>query len=334
MSAVLDPDLPRATRALHAAYEDTWRTLSRVMPEAEWWSVLPLIAAIDDWKHHSNAVILAHNYQTPAIFHGVADFQGDSLALARHAQECDAEVIVMCGVHFMAETVKLLCPDKLVLLPSLEAGCSLAAALTAEDVRTLRRQHPGVPVVCYVNTSAAVKAECDLCCTSANAVETVRSLGVPKVIFVPDRHLADYVAMRTGVEVITWSGECEVHVRFSRAEIEDYRTSTGAYVLAHPECPRGVLQAADFVGSTSAMITELARRQPQRALLVTECAMADNVSAAHPQIEFVRPCNLCPHMKQITLPRILQCLQELAPAIDVPPEIAERARRTVQRMLR
>ncbi len=293
----------------------------------------PLIRDIERLKAQRNALLLAHNYQTPEIFHGVADRQGDSLALARHAARSDAAVIVMCGVRFMAETVKLLCPEKTVLLPDLDAGCSLAASVTPEDVRALRRRHPGVPAVCYVNTSAAVKAECDLCCTSANAVEVVESLGAPCAILLPDEHLARYVAERTQVDIISWHGHCEVHERFSASEVAEYRAATGAYVLAHPECPADVQSVADYVGSTSAMIAELGARQPECALLLTECSMADNVASVYPRIRFLRPCNLCPHMKRITLANIRDCLERLVPAIDVPLDIAERARSSITRML-
>lgn len=301
--------------------------------EPEWLLFAPLIEEIQRLKKERNAFLIAHNYQTAEIFHGVADARGDSLALARLAAKSDAEVIVMCGVRFMAETAKLMCPDKIVLLPDLEAGCSLAASITPEDVRALRARHPGVPVVGYVNTSAAVKAELDICCTSANAVQVVESLGAERVIFVPDEYLARYVATRTNVEIIPWRGHCEVHERFTAAELAEFRAATGAYVLAHPECPEDVQQASDYVGSTSGMIQELETRHPDKALLLTECSMSDNVAVAHPDIDFVRPCNLCPHMKRITLTAIRDCLVKLAPRIELPPEIAVPARRAVARML-
>ncbi len=304
-----------------------------MIPEPEWLLFEPLIADIARLKAERNAIILAHNYQTPEIFHGVADFRGDSLSLAREAAGSDAEVLVMCGVRFMAETAKLLNPDRIVLLPDARAGCSLAEAIGPQDVRELRRRHPGVPVVCYVNTSAAVKAECDVCCTSANAVTIVESLGSRSVIFVPDQYLARFVASRTKVEVISWSGHCEVHQRFKAADIVEYRARTGAYVLAHPECPEDVQLAADYVGSTSGMIAELAARRPGSALLLTECSMSDNVAAVHPEITFLRPCNLCEHMKRITLANIRECLQRLDPQVEVPEEQAPRARRAVLRML-
>ena len=293
----------------------------------------PLMRDIEQLKAERNALLLAHNYQTAEIFHGVADLRGDSLALARHAARSDAALIVMCGVRFMAETVKLLCPEKTVLLPDLDAGCSLAASITPDDVRTLRRRHPGAPVVCYVNTSAAVKAECDVCCTSANAVQVVESLGARRVILLPDEYLAHYVAERTAVDVIPWRGHCEVHERFAASDVAEYRAATGAYVLAHPECPADVQSIADYVGSTSGMIAERCARQPEYAMLLTECSMADNVARVHPQIRFVRPCNLCPHMKRIILANIRDCLERLAPAIEVPVAIAERARNSITRML-
>ncbi|HLY52893.1 MAG TPA: quinolinate synthase NadA [Steroidobacteraceae bacterium] len=301
--------------------------------EAEWLLFEPLIADIERLKIARKAIILAHNYQTPEIFHGVADVQGDSLALAREAADSDAEVIVMCGVHFMAETAKLLNPQRTVLLPDAQAGCSLAEAIGPEDVRGLRRRHPRVPVVCYVNTSAAVKAECDACCTSANAVSVVESLESESVILVPDEYLARYVASRTEVDIISWHGHCEVHKRFKAADIAEYRTLTGTYVLAHPECPDDVQRAADYVGSTSGMIAELAARRPSSALLLTECSMSDNVAAVHPEIHFLRPCNLCPHMKRISLAKIRDCLERLGPQVEVPDEVAVKAQHALLRML-
>jgi quinolinate synthase len=312
--------------------ESTYARLRRVIPQAEWLVFAPLIEEIERLKRRRNAIILAHNYQTPEIFHGVADVQGDSLALARQAAQADADVIVMCGVRFMAETAKLLCPDSRVLLPDMDAGCSLAEAIDPTDIRQLRRQYPDSPVVCYVNTTAAVKAECDVCCTSANAVAIVESLGSNRVILVPDQYLARYVAARTDVEIISWKGRCEVHERFSARDVAEYRALTGAYVLAHPECPEEVQLAADYVGSTSGMIAELNRRQPSSALLLTECSMSDNVAVAHPDINFMRPCNLCQHMKRITLAKIRDCLQRLEPAVELPEPVRARARATITRM--
>lgn len=311
-----------------------YERVKRVIPGIEWPVHAPYIDAINRLKRQRNAVILAHNYQTPEIFHCVADISGDSLALARKAAETDAEVIVMAGVHFMAETAKLMSPDKIVLIPDLEAGCSLAASITAADVRALRERYPGVPVATYVNTSAEVKAESDICCTSSNAVQVVESLGVERVIFLPDEYLADYVAGQTEVEIIRWQGRCEVHERFTGQEIDDYRQGfSNIIILAHPECPPDVLATADFVGSTSQMTNYVRDRQPERVLMVTECSMSDNLAAEHPNVEFVRPCNLCPHMKRITLAKILESLESLTPRVEIDPAIAGRARAAVARML-
>jgi len=308
--------------------------LRPVIPALEWAFHAPLIQEIEQLKRQRRAVVLAHNYQAPEIFHGVADRVGDSLALARQACETEAEVIVLAGVHFMAETAKLMNPDKLVLIPDPEAGCSLASSITAEDVRQLRRRHPGVPVVAYVNTSAAVKAEVDICCTSGNAVEVVESLGVPRVIFLPDRYLAAYVATQTTVEIIPWQGSCEVHERFTGAEIREFRSRFDRLVvLAHPECPPDVLAAADVVGSTARMIDYIAGERPPRVLLLTECSMSDNVTAAVPEVEIVRPCNLCPHMRRITLTKIRDALITLEPRVELDPATAAAARRAVERMV-
>jgi quinolinate synthase len=321
------PEVERATR-------DIWSRVRHVIPEIEWPVHAPLIAAINRLKVEYSAVILAHNYMTPEIFNGVADIRGDSLALAREAQRVDAAVIVLCGVHFMAETAKLLNPAKTVLLPDLEAGCSLASSITAADVRALRARHPGVPVVTYVNTSAAVKAESDICCTSANALAIVEALPGDRVIFLPDEYLASWVAGQTTKEVIRWAGHCEVHERFTGPEIRDYRErNPGVVVLAHPECPPDVLDEADFVGSTSKMNSFVADRKPARVLLVTECSMSDNVAVENPEVEFVRPCNLCPHMKRITLPKILRSLETMTHRIEIEPAVAARAARAVERML-
>ena len=305
-----------------------------VIPELEWPVHAPYIAAIERLKKERNAVILAHNYQTPEIFHGVADLSGDSLALARLAGETDADVIVLCGVHFMAETAKILNPDKTVLIPDLDAGCSLAESITAADVRLLRERYPGVPVVTYVNTSAEVKAETDVCCTSSNAVEVVESLGVPRVIFLPDEYLGQYVASKTDVEVILWKGHCEVHERFTGEEIRRFRAQhEGITVLAHPECPQDVLAEADYVGSTSGILRYVDEERPSRVVMITECSMSDNVAVQFPDLDFIRPCNLCPHMKRITLPKILHSLETMQHPVEVDPQVAARARRAVERML-
>lgn len=327
------PDLS-FTPAVRVATQPIFERLKHVVPEAEWPFHAPLIARINELKIQHNALILAHNYQTPEIFHGVADIVGDSLALAQKAVECDADVILLAGVHFMAETAKLLNPDKIVLIPDLDAGCSLAASITGDDVREMRRRYPGVPVVSYVNTTVEVKAESDACCTSSNAVRIVEALGVPRVIFLPDEYLAGHVARHTDVEIIPWKGHCEVHERFTAAEIQQFRAGCDdLVVLAHPECPPDVLDASDCVGSTAQMIDYVAKRQPPRVLLVTECSMSDNVAATHPDIEFVRPCNLCPHMKRITLDNIRVSLETLEPRIDIVPALAAPARRAVERML-
>jgi len=308
--------------------------LARVIPPMEWPFFAEDIVAIQRLKRERNAIILAHNYQTPEIFHGVADIVGDSLALAREAVTVKADVIVLAGVHFMAETAKLLNPGRTVLIPDAEAGCSVAASITGADVRLLRQRYPGVPVVAYVNTSAEVKAESDICCTSGNAVKVVESLGVPRVIMLPDRYLAQNVAAETKVEIIAWAGQCEVHERFSAADIATLRQShPGVVVLAHPECPREVVEAADFAGSTAAMVGYVGTHRPARVALVTECSMADNVSVDYPDIEFVRPCNLCPHMKRITLPKIRLALETMSHAVTIPDALAERARRSVERMI-
>lgn len=305
-----------------------------VIPDVEWPVHAPFIDRINELKKEKNAVILAHNYQTPEIFHCVADITGDSLALAQRAVDTDADVIVLAGVHFMAETAKLLNPDKTVLIPDLGAGCSLAESITAADVRALRAQHPGVPVVTYVNTSAEVKAECDICCTSGNAVRIVESLGSDKVIFVPDEYLAAYVAEQTDVEIITWKGHCEVHERFTAGELEAYRNGhANLTIIAHPECPPDVLGAADFVGSTAQMQDYVLQKRPQKVLMVTECSMSDNVAAGVDDVEFIRPCNLCPHMKKITLANIEASLESLEPAVEIDQQVAARARRSVERML-
>lgn len=327
-------DVPVYTAEVARDTAPLYERVSRVIPPLEWPFHAPLVHAINALKRQRNAVILAHNYQAPEIYHGVADIVGDSLALARMATETDAEVIVLAGVHFMAETAKLLNPSRTVLIPDPAAGCSLADSITPADVRALRQRHPGVPVVAYVNTSAAVKAEVDICCTSGNAVEVVESLGVPRVIMLPDEYLARHVATQTAVEIIPWTGHCEVHERFTGAEIDAFRQGhEGLVVIAHPECPPDVLAAADFVGSTARMQDFVTSRKPERVLMVTECSMSDNLAAAVPEVEFVRPCNLCPHMKRITLANILESLRTLAPAVEIDPAVAPPARRAVERML-
>jgi quinolinate synthase len=311
-----------------------YERIKAVVPVVEWPFFAPYIKAINTLKAQRNAVILAHNYQTPEIYNCVADYVGDSLQLARDATKVDADVIVQCGVHFMAETSKILNPAKTVLIPDSKAGCSLASSITGEDVRLLRAKYPGVPVVAYVNTSADVKAEVDICCTSSNAVQVVESLGSDTVIFVPDQYLANYVASNTKVKIIAWKGACEVHERFTGAELRRYREADPSIqIIAHPECPPDVIAEADFTGSTAHMIDWVRTRRPKRIVMVTECSMADNVQAELPDVEFVRPCNLCPHMKRITLPKILDSLVYMKEEIVIDPAIAERARRSVERMV-
>ena len=321
------PEVERETAAIYARVQ-------HVIPSVEWPFHAPYISAINRLKKERNAVILAHNYQTPEIFHGVADIVGDSLQLAREATRVDADIIVQCGVHFMAETSKLLNPEKTILIPDTRAGCSLAASITGADVRLLKQRYPGVPVVTYVNSSADVKAETDVCCTSSNAVQIVESLGVDRVIFLPDEYLGKYVASKTHVKLILWKGHCEVHERFTGEELRAYREADPSIeIIAHPECPPDVLAEADFTGSTAHMIDWVKTGTHKRVLMVTECSMASNVAAEAPQVDFIRPCNLCPHMKRITLPKILDSLVYLRDEVIVDPAIAVKARASVERMI-
>ncbi|MEZ5086280.1 MAG: quinolinate synthase NadA [Tessaracoccus sp.] len=315
--------------------DDLFQRVNHVIPSIEWATMADDVDAILRLKYERNAVILAHNYMRPEIFHGVSDIVGDSLALAREATTVEADVIVLAGVHFMAETAKLLNPSKTVLIPDLRSGCSLAESITPEDVRELRRQHPGAPVVTYVNTSAAVKAESDVCCTSGNAVQIIESLGVPEVIMIPDQFLAANVARQTGVRVITHPGACEVHERFTPRDIQQIRADypDGVTVLAHPECPPEIVDEADYAGSTAQMISFVAERRPERVALITECSMSDNVAQEYPDVEFVRPCNLCPHMKRNTLGAIRHALETMTHEVTIDPAVATRARRAVDRML-
>src|SRR5438105_5718138 len=317
----------RETAPLYARIE-------KVVPAVQWPFFAPYVKAINALKKERNAVILAHNYQTPEIYNCVADFVGDSLQLAREASKVDADIIVQCGVHFMAETSKILNPDKTVLIPDSRAGCSLASSITGADVRLLRERFPGVPVVAYVNTSADVKAEVDICCTSSNACAVVESLDAPEVIFVPDQYLAKYVASKTSVKIIAWKGACEVHERFTGDELRSFREADPTVqIIAHPECPPDVLAEADFTSSTAHMINRVRSNHPKRVVMITECSMADNVQAELPDVEMVRPCNLCPHMKRITLPKILDSLLYLREEVTIDPLIAEKARRSVERMV-
>ncbi|MAE50797.1 MAG: quinolinate synthase [Micavibrio sp.] len=324
------PDVARATETLYHKLEkqyskDSWKTLA------------PYIHEINRLKAEKNAVILAHNYMTPDIFFGVGDIVGDSLKLAQEAANTSADIIIQCGVHFMAETSKILCPDKKVIIPDMKAGCSLADSITGEDIRKLKAQHPGIPVVTYVNTSADVKAESDVCCTSGNAVKIINALGKQghdTVIMTPDKFLAQNVAAQTDVNIIIWDGTCEVHERFSAQDVKDLRVQhKGAVILAHPECPPEVLAESDYSGSTAQMDNYIKDNQPAKAILMTECSMSDNIAANNPNVEMVGTCQMCPHMKRISLPKILKALQEEGPEIEIDPAIADRARQAVERML-
>ncbi|MEN9754035.1 MAG: hypothetical protein RLZ07_417 [Pseudomonadota bacterium] len=321
------PAIERETAPIYARVQ-------HVIPPVEWPFHAPYISAINRLKKERNAVILAHNYQTPEIFHGVADIVGDSLQLAKKATEVDADIIVQCGVHFMAETSKLLNPEKMVLIPDSKAGCSLAASITGADVRLLKQRYPSVPVVTYVNSSADVKAETDICCTSSNAVQVVESLGVDRVIFLPDEYLGKYVATKTDVKLILWKGHCEVHERFTGEELRAYREADPSIeIIAHPECPPDVIAEADFTGSTAHMIDWVKKGTHRKVLMVTECSMASNVASEAPHVDFIRPCNLCPHMKRITLPKILDSLLTLSEEVTIDSAIADRARLSVERMI-
>ena len=317
-----------------ARTDPIYERVKRVISPPEWAVFAEDVDAILALKRKHNAVILAHNYQTPEIFHGVADIVGDSLLLAREATKVDADVIVLAGVHFMAETAKLLNPEKTVLIPDLAAGCSLADSITAQDVRLMRQRYPGVPIVTYVNTSSAVKAESDICCTSGNALRVVESFGAERVIMLPDEYLAQNIAAQTSVKIIAWKGHCEVHELFTPEDVRQIRENhPGVTILAHPECPPEVVAEADFSGSTAAMSDFVDQQRPPRVVLLTECSMSDNVAVAHPDIEFIRPCNLCPHMKRITLKNIRQALETGQHAVTIDHAIAAPARRAVERML-
>ncbi len=326
------------TPEVKAKTDHLYPLVERLIPRLEWELHAPIIAAINDLKKEKDAVILAHNYMTPEIFACVGDYRGDSLMLAQEAARTDAQIIVQAGVHFMAETSKILSPEKTVLIPDMEAGCSLATSITGADIRLLKEKYPGIPVVTYVNTTADVKAETDICCTSSNAVQVVehitRAWGVDKVILIPDQYLAKNVAAQTAVKVITWAGACEVHERFTPEDIKEIRAGNpGVIVLAHPECPPDVLEEADFAGSTSGMSNYVKDHQPKHVVLITECSMSDNVALENPGVNFIRPCNLCPHMKRITLAKILHSLQTMRHEVIVDEAIAKKARRAVQRMI-
>lgn len=314
-----------------------YQKLARQYREDYWKTLAPYIHEINRLKKEKNAVILAHNYMTPDIFYGVGDIVGDSLKLAQEAAKTQADIIVQCGVHFMAETSKVLCPDKKVLIPDMKAGCSLAESITAADVRALKGQHPGIPVVTYVNTSAEVKAESDVCCTSSNALKIVNALGKEghgTVIMTPDKFLAQNVAAQTDVKIIIWDGACIVHERFTAQDVKRVRAQhNGAIVLAHPECPPEVIAESDYTGSTAQMDDYIKKNQPKKAVLMTECSMSDNIASANPEVEMIGACQMCPYMKRISLPKILACLQNESPEVLVPADIIPRARRAVERML-
>lgn len=326
------------TPAVAEATAPLYERVKNVVPAEEWPLHAPLIHAINTLKAERGAVILAHNYMTPEIFHAVGDIVGDSLGLAREAAKTDADVIVQAGVHFMAETSKILSPEKTVLIPDMRAGCSLAASITGRDVRLIKERFPGLPVVTYVNTSAEVKAESDITCTSSNAVQVVEHIaaefGVKKVVMIPDEFLAKNVAAQTDIEIVTWHGRCEVHERFTPEDIAEIRDANpGIKVLAHPECPPDVLRAADYAGSTAAMANWVKSSQARQVVLVTECSMSDNVAVENPGVEFIKPCNLCPHMKRISLQNVYDALRHNQHVVNVDPQIGARARAAIERML-
>ncbi len=316
-------------------YEKLKYKLHDIVPDVELRYKAELAVEINRLKAEKNAVILGHNYMEPALYYSIPDFVGDSLELSRKAAQTDKDIIIFCGVKFMAETAKILNPNKTVLLPAKEAGCSLAARITAEDVCALKRQYPGVPVVTYVNTYADVKAESDVCCTSGNAAAVVNSFDTDTIIFLPDEYLAKNVARETGKNLIGWRGRCEVHEKFTVQDIKDIREQfPDVAILAHPECSPEVTAASDFTGSTSAMIRYVQQTQAGRYLILTECAMGDNIAAANPHKEMLRLCSVrCPHMNQITLEDTLKSLQFIQYVIEVPEDIRIRAARAVERMI-
>lgn len=334
----LDAGLLPMDAAVKAATDHLYEGVKHIIPYDEWVGMAPYIAAINRLKKEKNAVILAHNYMTPEIFHCISDFRGDSLALAREAQKVPQQVIVQCGVHFMAETSKILCPEKTVLIPDMEAGCSLAASVTGADLRLVKERYPGLPVVTYVNTTADVKAESDICCTSSNAMQVVEHIakewGVDSIIMAPDAYLARNVAAQTGIKIIAWQGSCEVHERFTKDDIAQIRESyPNAIVLAHPECPNDVVQASDFTGSTGAMADYVKEKAPKQVVLITECSMSDNVAIENPNVDFVKPCNLCPYMKKISLKAIYECLRDMKNEVLIDPDMIKKARKAVDAML-
>ena len=334
----VDKDLLVLDDKIKAETDKLYEGVRHVIPYDEWVAYAPYVAAINRLKKEKDAVILAHNYMTADIFHCISDFRGDSLGLARQAQKVPQQVIVQCGVHFMAETSKILCPEKTVLIPDLKAGCSLAASITGEDVKLIKQKYPNLPVVTYVNTTADVKAESTICCTSSNAVQVVEEIakqwGVDSVIMVPDEYLARNVAAQTDIKIIAWKGACEVHEQFTGEDVKELREAyPGVTVLAHPECPNDVVQESDFAGSTGAMADFVKMNKPKKVVLITECSMSDNVAIENPDVEFIRPCNLCPHMKTISLKKIYECLRDMKYEVKLEPEFIEKARKSVDAML-
>jgi quinolinate synthase len=326
----LAPSVARAE-----AMASTYARMARVVPPPLWAIYAPYVDAINQLKTERNAVILAHNYMTPEIYHGIADVAGDSLQLAIKATEVDADVIVQCGVHFMAETSKILNPSKTVLIPDMEAGCSLAESITAADIAEMRAKYPGAPVVTYVNTTAEVKAASDICCTSSNAAQIVAAQDSDTVIMTPDKYLAQNIAEQVpSKRIVWWEGSCIVHEQYTAQDLRDFREwNPGTRIITHPECPPDVVAEADYSGSTSGIIDYVHREQPEKAMLVTECSMASNISDELPNVDFVGPCNMCPYMKKITLEKVLWSLHTMEGAVEVEPTVAARARIAVERMI-
>ncbi|TGY90075.1 quinolinate synthase NadA [Marinicauda algicola] len=324
--------------AVKARVDHLYAKVKDVVTPMEWPKFAPIIDAILRLKEERGATILAHNYMTPEIFNCVGDITGDSLKLAQVAAEAEEDIIVQAGVHFMAETAKILSPEKTVLIPDMEAGCSLASSITGADVQRIKAAYPDYPVVTYVNTSAEVKAYSDICCTSSNAVQVVEAIAAQwdtdTVIMIPDEYLARNVAAQTDIKILTWKGACEVHEQFTPEDIDALREAhPDAVILTHPECPPEVMARADFAGSTGAMASYVSEKSPKKAILITECSMSDNVAVENPQTTFVKPCNLCPHMKRITLTGIYEALRDLKHEVEVDPVIAEKARASLQAML-
>ncbi|RDW11740.1 quinolinate synthase NadA [Paracoccus thiocyanatus] len=326
----LEPSLDLAERMA-----DIHARMGRVMPWPDWAIHAPYVAAINQLKKERGAVVLAHNYMTPQIYHGISDVVGDSLALAIAATQVEAQVIVQCGVHFMAETSKILNPQKTVLMPDMAAGCSLAESITAEGIAEMRARYPGAPVVSYVNTTAEVKAASDICCTSANAAQIVAAMPGDTVIMTPDKWLAQNVAKQVPQKrVVWWDGACIVHEQFTPQDLRDFRAwNPGLKIIAHPECPPDVVAEADYAGSTANIQGWVETERPRQVMLVTECSMASNISDANPDVEFLGPCNMCPYMQKITLEKVLWSLHSMTGAVEVDPKVADRARLAVQRMI-